>query len=177
MSLNETPSANRLHIGFFGRRNAGKSSLVNAIANQEVSIVSPIQGTTTDPVGKSMELLPLGPVVILDTPGLDDVGELGALRVRRTRQALNRIDLAALVVDATTGYSDCDRELLTLMTQKGIPYLVALNKCDLLPSPPPVQPGEIAVSAITRLGLEELKERLAHLVPDDGGRRLLDGLV
>ena len=177
MSLNETPAANRLHIGFFGRRNAGKSSLVNAVANQEVSIVSPIQGTTTDPVSKSMELLPLGPVVLLDTPGLDDIGELGALRVRRTRQILNRIDLSVLVVDATAGYSDCDHELITLMTQKSIPFLVALNKCDQLPSPPTVKPNEIAVSATTRQGVETLKEKLAHLMPTDEGRRLLDGLV
>ena len=109
MSLNETPAAVRTHVGFFGRRNAGKSSLVNALTGQEVSVVSPTLGTTTDPVSKSMELLPLGPVVVLDTPGYDDAGELGALRVRRTRQILNRVDLAVLAVDATAGWGACEQ--------------------------------------------------------------------
>ena len=121
MSLNDTPSANRVHIGFFGRRNAGKSSVVNAVTGQELSVVSDTLGTTTDPVSKSMELLPLGPVVILDTPGYDDVGALGALRVRRTRQVLNRCDLAVLVVDATLGLGECEEQLLALFRQKAIP--------------------------------------------------------
>ena len=111
MGLNETASADRLHIGFFGKRNAGKSSLVNAVTGQELSVVSDVRGTTTDPVRKAMELLPLGPVVIIDTPGLDDEGELGALRVKRTRQVLNYVDLAVLTVDATVGMSDAEREL------------------------------------------------------------------
>ena len=111
MGLNETPSADRLHIGFFGRRNAGKSSLVNAFTGQELSVVSDVKGTTTDPVRKSMELLPLGPVVIIDTPGYDDEGALGEMRVRKTKQVLNRIDIAVLVVDATEGMKECEEEL------------------------------------------------------------------
>ena len=175
--LNDTPSANRLHIGFFGRRNAGKSSLVNAVTGQEMSIVSPTLGTTTDPVSKSMELLPLGPVVILDTPGFDDEGGLGEERVRRARRVLNRADLAVLVVDASAGYADCDRALLALFREKEIPFLVALNKSDLAGAIAATQPYELGVSALTGAGVDALKERLAHLKPQESGRRLLADLV
>ena len=132
MSMNETPSSERLHIGFFGLRNAGKSSLVNAVTGQELSVVSEIRGTTTDPVRKAMELLPLGPVVIIDTPGFDDSGSLGDLRVRRTKQILNRTDAAVLVTDATRPLTECDLELIRLFDEKKIPYLIARNKADLL---------------------------------------------
>ena len=132
MSMNQTPSANRLHIGFFGRRNAGKSSVVNAVTNQEMSVVSDVKGTTTDPVTKSMELLPLGPVLIIDTPGYDDEGALGELRIKRTRQILNKTDIAVLVVDATVGMSAVDHELIDLFKDKKIPHLIVYNKCDLL---------------------------------------------
>ncbi len=175
--MNDTPSANRVHIGFFGRRNAGKSSLVNAVTSQEMSIVSPTPGTTTDPVSKSMELLPLGPVVILDTPGIDDEGGLGEERVRRARRVLNRADLAVLVVDATVSYADSDRELLALFRQKEIPFLVALNKSDLPGAMPAMQPDEIAVSARTGVGIDTLKERLGALQPPQDSRHLLADLV
>ena len=132
MSMNDTPSSERLHIGFFGRRNAGKSSLVNAVTGQETALVSAVKGTTTDPVSKSMELLPLGPVVIIDTPGFDDEGSLGKQRVRRTRQVLNRTDLAVLVADGVEGLTDSDRELIGLFQEKEIPFIIAMNKEDLL---------------------------------------------
>ena len=137
MGMNETPSGERIHIGFFGRRNAGKSSLVNAVTGQDLSIVSEVRGTTTDPVSKSMELLPLGPVVIIDTPGIDDEGELGIKRVRKSRQVLNKTDLAILVVDATTGTGSWETEMIRLFERKEIPYLVVYNKADLLPAPAP----------------------------------------
>ena len=121
MGMNDTPAANRIHIGFFGRRNAGKSSVVNAVTNQEISIVSEEKGTTTDPVTKTMELLPLGPVVIIDTPGYDDVGTLGELRVKKTKMILNRTDLAVLVVDATEGKTEIEDELLHIFETKKIP--------------------------------------------------------
>ena len=136
MSLNATPAAERVHIAFFGRRNAGKSSLINAVTGQPVSIVSEVGGTTTDPVYKSMELLPLGPVMIIDTPGFDDEGALGELRVQRTRQVLNKTDFALLVVDAAEGMDACDRQLEALFREKQIRYLIVYNKCDLLPSVP-----------------------------------------
>ena len=132
MGMNETPSGERVHIAFFGRRNAGKSSLVNAVTGQELAIVSDIRGTTTDPVYKSMELLPLGPVVIIDTPGIDDEGELGLKRVGKTRQVLNKADLAVLVVDAVEGISSWEEEMIRLFEKKEIPYLVVYNKMDLL---------------------------------------------
>lgn len=135
MGMNETPSGERIHIGFFGRRNAGKSSLVNAVTGQDLSIVSEVRGTTTDPVSKSMELLPLGPVVIIDTPGIDDEGELGIKRVGKSRQVLNKTDLAILVVDATTGTGSWETEMIRLFEKKEIPYLVVYNKADLLPDP------------------------------------------
>ena len=177
MSLNNTPSAERVHIGFFGRRNAGKSSVVNAFTGQELSVVSEVKGTTTDPVMKSMELLPMGPVVIIDTPGFDDEGSLGELRVKKTKQVLNRADCAVLVVDATQGKTPADQELITLFQQKELPYLIAYNKTDLTAAPP-LGENEVAVSAVTREGIEELKERLARLTRSPSeGKRLVGDLL
>lgn len=175
MGLNETPSAERLHIGFFGRRNAGKSSLVNAFTGQELSVVSDVKGTTTDPVRKSMELLPLGPVVIIDTPGYDDEGALGEMRVGKTKQVLNRIDIAILVVDATEGMKECEEELLALIRKKNIPYLIAFNKADLLEEVPEDSAKSIYVSAVKRQKIEELKEKTGELVKTDAGKLQLVG--
>lgn len=155
----ETPSGERVHIGFFGRRNAGKSSLVNAVAGQALSVVSPVAGTTTDPVSKAMELLPLGPVVLWDTPGFDDAGDLGALRVEKTREILARCDCAVLAVDGAL--CDADRQLSALLDARGIPWLTVYTKSDLHAPPP----GALAVSAATGAGIEALKERLARLLP------------
>ena len=176
MSLNDTPSANRVHIGFFGLRNAGKSSVVNAVTGQALSIVSDMKGTTTDPVQKAMELLPLGPVVIIDTPGLDDEGTLGALRVRRARQALNKCDVAILVVDGTLGMQAADRSLLQRIQDKEIPYLVVYNKSDLAAHPAEGE-QEIAVSAKTGDGIEALKERIAALPRAEEEKRIVGDLL
>lgn len=176
MSLNDTPSANRVHIGFFGLRNAGKSSVVNAVTGQALSIVSDVKGTTTDPVQKAMELLPLGPVVIIDTPGLDDEGALGALRVRRARQALNKCDVAILVVDGTLGLQAADRSLLQRIQDKEIPYLVVYNKSDLAAHPAAGE-QEIAVSAKTGDGIEALKERIAALPRTEEEKRIVGDLL
>ncbi len=176
MSLNSTPAANRLHIGFFGCRNAGKSSLVNAVTGQDLAVVSDVKGTTTDPVLKTMELLPLGPVVIIDTPGFDDEGELGEKRVRKTKQILNKTDIAVLVVDGAAGLNDHDKLLLSLFEEKQVPYLIALNKADLGPAEIPGE-NAIAVSAETGLHVRELKERLAALVPQDVYKPLVSDLI
>ncbi len=170
MSLNDTPSANRVHIGFFGCRNAGKSSLVNVVTGQSLAVVSDVAGTTTDPVYKSMELLPLGPVVIIDTPGIDDTGELGELRVSKTRQVLAKIDVAVLVVDGTAGLSASDRELTELFKEKNINYIIAYNKSDLVKDDTQVQnsaENSIWVSAERRQGIEELKELIGRLTVTD----------
>ena len=167
MSMNQTPSGERTHIGFFGRRNAGKSSLVNAVTGQELAVVSDVKGTTTDPVTKAMELLPLGPVLIIDTPGFDDEGALGEKRVKKTRQILNKTDIAVLVVDASEGMKECDRELLAMFEEKKIPHLVVYNKCDLQKA------DGICVSALTGAGIHELKEKIAALKPADNGRRII----
>lgn len=159
-NLNETVSAERVHIGFFGRRNAGKSSLVNALAGQEVSIVSPVKGTTTDPVKKAMELLPLGPVLLTDTPGYDDEGGLGELRVKKTREALARTDIAVLVMDAAVGVTDADRELLKLFEERKLPYVVVCNKSDLTDGDIVTENDALRVSAKTGEGIAALKERL-----------------
>ena len=135
MGLNQTPAAERIHIGFFGRRNAGKSSVLNAVTGQEMAVVSHVKGTTTDPVYKSMELLPLGPVVMMDTPGMDDEGELGSLRVKKSRQVLNRTDMAVLVIDGTIGMGEEEREILEEIEGKKIPFIAVLNKIDLDPDP------------------------------------------
>ncbi|MDR7810828.1 [FeFe] hydrogenase H-cluster maturation GTPase HydF [Lacrimispora sp.] len=162
MGLNETPSSERVHIGFFGRRNAGKSSVVNAVTGQELSVVSEVKGTTTDPVYKSMELLPMGPVVIIDTPGFDDEGALGEMRVRKTKQILNRADCAVLVVDGAVGKTKTDEELILLFKEKKIPYVVAYNKCDL--NGPQAYDDGLSVSAFKSMFIHELKERIGSLV-------------
>ena len=167
MSLNTTVSAERPHIAFFGRRNAGKSSVVNAVTNQKISVVSDTLGTTTDPVKKAMELLPLGPVVIIDTPGFDDVGALGALRVERTREVLRKTDIAVLVVDGTLGMTEADNALVAEFRERRLPYLVVYNKVDLLDVIPAAQAQEIYVSAINGTGIDALKEKLAHIVRDE----------
>ena len=171
--LNETPKANRVHIGFFGCRNAGKSSVVNAVTGQELCIVSDTKGTTTDPVQKAMELLPLGPVVIIDTPGYDDEGELGLLRVRRTKQVLNKTDVAVLVVDAAVGLRSFDEELLALFEAKQIPHCLVYNKCDLCA--PPAGSNALHVSAATGAGIHELKETIARLAVKEGEEPKLVG--
>lgn len=163
MGMNDTPSGERVHIGFFGRRNAGKSSLVNAVTGQDLAVVSDTRGTTTDPVRKAMELLPMGPVLIIDTPGFDDEGTLGELRVRKTRQILNKTDVAVLVADVQEGLKTCDQELLELLRAKGIPYLIAWNKSDLLKEIPEAGEQEIYVSAQERFQIWELKEKIARL--------------
>ena len=181
MRLNDTPSANRLHIGFFGLRNAGKSSVVNAVTGQDLAVVSGRPGTTTDPVQKAMELLPLGPVLIIDTPGYDDDEfELGRKRVLRTKRVLNKTDIAVLVVDGTKGLQKDDEELLSLFREKLIPHVVVFNKKDLFDAAPE---GVLCVSAATGEGIFELKERLGALAPKEDGRKLIadllrpDGLV
>lgn len=167
MSLNDTPSANRIHIGFFGCRNAGKSSVVNAITGQELAVVSDVLGTTTDPVQKAMELLPLGPVMIIDTPGFDDVGELGEKRIQKTKQILNRTDIAVLVVDAKKGFTATDKLLLALIQEKELPYLIIYNKSDLLEKIPKEEEHSIYISALEKIGIQECKEKLAHQIPTE----------
>ena len=164
MGLNDTPSANRIHIGFFGCRNAGKSSVVNAITGQELAVVSDTLGTTTDPVMKAMELLPLGPVIIIDTPGFDDEGELGELRVKKTKTILNRTDIALLVVDSTVGLKDTDTQLISIFKEKEIPYLILKNKADLLEDVPVPEKNELYVSAVTGAGIEACKETIGKMV-------------
>lgn len=179
MALNQTPAAERIHIGFFGRRNAGKSSVLNAVTGQELAVVSEVKGTTTDPVYKTMELLPLGPVMLIDTPGIDDEGELGALRVRKSRQVLNKTDIAVLVVDAAVGETAEDREMEALFEQKKVPYLVVYNKVDLVEAPDGAAAGGhiLYVSAARKTGIEELKEALARMQPAGEEKDLLEGLV
>ena len=178
MSLNETVSAERVHIGFFGLRNAGKSSLVNAVTGQNLSLVSDVKGTTTDPVKKAMELLPLGPVVIIDTPGMDDEGELGQLRVKRARQVLRYTDVAVLVVDAAEGLRPADQQLIGLFQERQLPYVIAYNKADLLQEVPAASANEIYVSAEQNTNIWELKELIGHL---SGGaenqRKLVSDLI
>ena len=159
MSLQSTTSGERLHIGFFGMRNAGKSSLVNAITGQELSVVSDVKGTTTDPVKKAMELLPLGPVVIIDTPGLDDEGDLGEKRVQKAKQILGQTDIAVLVVDAAVGMSEQDRQLEALFLEKKIPYLTVWNKADQVTER---AENRLYASAVTGEGVEQVKEKLGQ---------------
>ena len=184
MGMNDTPAADRVHIGFFGCRNVGKSSVVNAVTGQELAVVSDVKGTTTDPVMKAMELLPMGPVVIIDTPGIDDEGELGAMRVRRTRQVLNRADAAVLVTDVTRPLNPVEHELIGLFRKKDIPFVLVRNKADLVEgaasarsaaepasSDPTLAVAGSApvctVSALRRTGIEQLKETIACLVKTD----------
>ena len=178
MSLNATVSAERVHIGFFGLRNAGKSSLVNAVTGQRLSVVSEVKGTTTDPVKKAMELLPMGPVVIIDTPGIDDEGELGEQRVARAQQVLRQADIAILVVDAQKGLQPTDRKLTELFTQRKLPYLIVFNKADLLPQLPPETANKIYVSAETGYGIHALKEKIAALAKSaESDRKIVADLV
>ena len=163
MGMNNTPASERTHIGFFGRRNAGKSSIVKAVTGQELAEVSDVKGTTTDPVYKTMELLPLGPVMIIDTPGFDDEGMLGELRVKKTKQVLNKTDIAVLVVDATEGLKECDKELIALFQAKEINYLIVYNKSDLLEEIPVAGSQEIFASALKKENIFEVKERIAAL--------------
>lgn len=178
MGLNEQVSAERVHIGFFGLRNAGKSSVVNAVTGQALSLVSDVKGTTTDPVKKAMEILPLGPVVIIDTPGIDDEGELGKMRVKRAIQTLNLTDLAVLVVDAAKGLSDADRELIASFEAKKIPYIIAYNKSDLLENVPEAGANEIYVSAAENVNIHELREKMGHLVKaEENNKRIVADLL
>ncbi|MDY2966098.1 MAG: [FeFe] hydrogenase H-cluster maturation GTPase HydF [Megasphaera massiliensis] len=177
MGMNDTPSGERVHIGFFGRRNAGKSSVVNAVTGQNLSIVSDTKGTTTDPVYKAMELLPLGPVVIIDTPGIDDVGALGEERVRRTKQVLNKTDIAVVIVDGTEGLAPADEDVLALIRSKGLPYLIVYNKADLVKNTAEADDHTIHVSALTGDGIYELKEKLARLKPADAEAPIVSDLI
>ena len=190
MGLNETPASERVHIGFFGKRNAGKSSVMNAVTGQNLAVVSQVKGTTTDPVLKSMELLPLGPVVMMDTPGIDDEGELGSLRVGKSRQTLNKTDAAVLVLDGAEGFSREDAELLDLIRKKEIPWVAVLNKRDKLTEEQVCQAEDslgrggiekkdfLWVSAEKKTGIEELKERIALLAkPKESGKRLVGDLL
>lgn len=178
MGLNDTPSAERIHIGFFGCRNAGKSSVVNAITGQELAVVSDTLGTTTDPVMKAMEILPLGPVMIIDTPGFDDVGELGELRIRKTRSILNRTDIALLVLDATVGMKETDYQLIMLFKEKNIPYLILNNKSDLLQEIPEAGEHEMYISAVTKTGIHECRERIGKIAPTNAMQgRIVGDLV
>lgn len=178
MSLNDTPSSERTQIGFFGVRNAGKSSLVNAVTGQDLAVVSDVAGTTTDAVRKAMELLPLGPVVVIDTPGIDDEGALGEERVRRTRRVLRQCDIAVLVIDATRGPQQADRELMGLFEERKVPYVLAYNKADLVEGTVELPEKALAVSALTRAGVHELKERLAHIAArTEPHRRLIADLL
>ena len=163
MLLNTTTSSERLHIAFFGCRNAGKSSLVNAVTNQQLSVVSDIKGTTTDPVQKAMELLPIGPVVIIDTAGLDDGGELGELRIEKTMQVLGKTDIAVLVVDSTIGINEYDKQIIKLFEERKLPYVVVYNKSDLAPSLTLPHGEGIAASALTGEGVNELRELLGNI--------------
>lgn len=172
MNMNQTPMSERVHIGFFGKRNAGKSSVMNAVTGQDLAVVSDVKGTTTDPVYKSMELLPLGPVVMMDTPGIDDEGELGELRVKKSYQVLNKTDAAVLVIDGTTGASKEDAALLERIREKQIPYAVAVNKRDLMSEKTKEQVSKVleiteeeflSVSAVSGTGIRELKEKIAQI--------------
>lgn len=173
MGMNQTPASERVHVSFFGKRNAGKSSIINAVTGQDLAIVSSVMGTTTDPVYKTMELLPLGPVMVIDTPGIDDEGELGALRIRKSYQVLNKTDIAILVIDSTAGKGEEELELIHRFHKKGIPYLIVYNKIDLLSTEKikdlamSVRAGEVLVSASDGMNIQELKEKIASLKPED----------
>ena len=186
MGMNQTPSSERVHIGLFGKRNAGKSSVINAVTNQDIAIVSEVRGTTTDPVYKAMELLPLGPVMLIDTPGLDDEGELGALRVQKGLDVLRKTDIALLIVDGSAGTSPEDKRLEEELKKRELPYLVVFNKCDLISGTAADAPERrkdseneacIWVSARTGEGIQELKERLARMVPEKREKRLAGDLL
>ena len=181
MGMNQTPASERVHISFFGRRNAGKSSVINAITGQDLAIVSSVKGTTTDPVYKTMELLPLGPVMIIDTPGIDDEGELGALRVKKSYQVLNKTDIAILIVDSTTGKTDADYALISRFIHKKIPYLIVYNKIDLLTDQEvydlafSTSKEDVLVSVAANMNIHELKEKIASMKPEDSHKYPLIG--
>ena len=185
MGLNSTPSSERVHIGIFGKRNAGKSSVINAITNQSLAIVSDIKGTTTDPVSKAMELLPLGPVMIIDTPGLDDVGELGKMRIQKSYQVLNKSDIGILVVDGTLGQTDEDKALINKFKEKNIPYIVVMNKLDLVREQQNIdekeinsRPNTIWVSSTTKENIYELKEMIAkQAITDEPKLKIVGDLL
>ena len=166
MCLNDTPKSDRIHIGIFGKRNAGKSSIINAITSQNLAVVSKVKGTTTDPVQKAMELLPLGPVMIIDTPGIDDEGELGKMRVEKSYQVLNKTDIALLVVDGNEGLTQCDKDLIEEIKKRKLPYLIILNKSDEVCNRYNIE-NSIWVSAETKENIWELKERISKLVPNE----------
>ena len=187
MQMNQTPSSERVHIGLFGRRNAGKSSVLNAVTGQDLAVVSDVKGTTTDPVQKSMELLPLGPVVVIDTPGIDDEGELGALRVKKSYQVLNKSDAAVLVVDASLGLCEEDFAFIEHIQKKQIPYAVAFNKSDLAPSASLAKDLQylkehqidfVFVSTADLSGIDTLKEKIATLAKtEDTKLRIVADLI
>ena len=175
MSLNDKVSAERIHIAFFGLRNAGKSSVVNTITNQELSVVSDVKGTTTDPVKKAMELLPIGPVVIIDTAGIDDEGDLGELRVKKTINILNKTDIAILIVDATKGLQQEDLKLIEDFKKRNIPYIIAFNKCDLTTEQQSPEQNEIYISAKENININELKELIGKLSKTNENEKTLLG--
>lgn len=178
MGMNQTPASERIHISFFGRRNAGKSSVINAVTGQDLAIVSDVMGTTTDPVYKTMELLPLGPVMLIDTPGIDDEGELGKLRVKKSYQVLNKTDVALLVVDGTLGKTAEDEKLIERFQKKGIPYLVIYNKMDLKETVPEDSDHEIWISAQEKTNIYELKEKIARLaVKEESKLRIVGDII
>lgn len=177
MSLNSTPNAERLHIAFFGLRNAGKSSLVNAVTGQALSVVSDVKGTTTDPVSKAMELLPLGPVLITDTAGFDDEGTLGELRVKKTAEVLRKTDIAVLVVDSSLGITEKDEQLISLIKTRNIPYIIAHNKCELAKDKTELSENEIYVSAEKGINIKELKEKITALKPYTEEQRIIGDLL
>lgn len=175
MSLNSTASAERTHIGFFGLRNAGKSSVVNAVTGQNISLVSDIKGTTTDPVKKAMEILPLGPVVIIDTPGIDDEGTLGEMRVKAAKRVLSKTDIAVLIIDSLKGISQADKEIISLFKEKNIPFITVYNKSDLLSQKSELKENELYVSAKLNDGIFELKEKIGHFINSNSQTKPLLG--
>lgn len=178
MSLNSAPTASRAHIGIFGKRNAGKSSLINAITNQSIAIVSEVLGTTTDPVYKAMEILPLGPVVLIDTPGLDDIGQLGEMRIKKALEVLNKTDIALIIADAEIGLTECEKELEAKIKAKNIPYIIVYNKTDLCKNKAEIAQNSIYVSAITKEGINELKEKIALIIkPEEIEKKILGDLI
>ena len=177
MGLNETPSADRVHIGIFGKRNAGKSSVMNALTNQNIAIVSDVRGTTTDPVLKAMELLPIGPVVMIDTPGIDDEGELGSLRVKKSYQMLNKTDIAVVVIDGTEESPE-DFSLIERIKSKNIPYVIFHNKSDTLPDGYEKKDGHYYGSAVTKDGIDELRRAIVEISEvKDSGKRIIADLL
>ncbi len=178
MSMNSTPSSDRIHIAFFGKRNVGKSSVVNAVTSQNLAIVSDVKGTTTDPVLKAMELLPIGPVVIIDTPGIDDTGSLGELRIKRTYHILNKTDVAVLVIDSTEGMTSVDRRLVDRFEDKSIPYIIVHNKLDIYDGGIECPYNEIFVSAKTGENINELRELIGKIgKPVENGKRIVGDLL